>query len=271
MKKLLVFTDLDGSLLSHADYSWEKASTALQCLEDEGCPVIFTSSKTASEILDLKQDIGNPHPFISENGAAVSIPDCYFDNEVCDDEPVYRQHLFSRSYEEIITILNELRDRYQYNFRGFNDMDSDELSKIAGLTHEQAFKARQRQASEPLLWRDTGIAFEKFKQQLEKLELITTAGGRFIHVMSDVNKGRTIEWLLKKYQQAEPQTQWVTVGIGDSFNDIEMLEVVDYPVLISNARTRQPNLSHVNNLQCPQLPGPAGWNKAMLGLLKKIG
>jgi len=269
MKKFLVFTDLDGSLLDHDDYSWSKAVPALNALAERSFPVIFTSSKTMAEIINLKKEIGNYHPFICENGSVASIPLNYFEEFSAKGEQQYKTHLFGKSSDQITSFLHELRNTYHYNFRGFSDMDVDELVEKTGLDNEGAKKAKQREASEPLQWMDTETAFKEFIKHLETNDLIVTSGGRFFHVMSDVNKGQTVSWLIQKYRNTEPETEWITVGLGDSFNDIQMLEAVDYPVFISNNKTRQPDLSRIDNLQRPQLPGPAGWNQAILNLITK--
>ena len=50
MNRLIVFTDLDGTLLDHDDYSFEAARPALAKLETLNIPVILTTSKTATEV-----------------------------------------------------------------------------------------------------------------------------------------------------------------------------------------------------------------------------
>ena len=47
---LLVFTDLDGTLLDHDSYSFEPARPALARLRSAGVPVIPTTSKTLAEV-----------------------------------------------------------------------------------------------------------------------------------------------------------------------------------------------------------------------------
>ena len=85
--------------------------------------------------------------------------------------------------------------------------------------------------------------------------------------MSNVNKGQTIKWLTEQFIKHEPGVEWLTVGLGDSYNDKQMLEVVDYPVFIYNPGTRQPDMSGISNLTTTKLPGPAGWNEAVLDLI----
>lgn len=74
----LVFTDLDGSLLDHHNYSYRDALPQLRALERLQIPVIPATSKTRSEISQLRDELANEHPFITENGAAVLIPVGYF-------------------------------------------------------------------------------------------------------------------------------------------------------------------------------------------------
>ena len=78
LRQRLVFTDLDGSLLDHDTYSYTAALPMLERLSDGGIPVIFVSSKTRSEIVELRGELGNNNPFIVENGAAVFIPEGCF-------------------------------------------------------------------------------------------------------------------------------------------------------------------------------------------------
>lgn len=271
MKKILVFTDLDGSLLNHYNYSWEDALPALTRLEKNSYPVIFTSSKTSAEIHQIKQEMGNIHPCISENGAVVTIPSGYFEPVTHDDNKSnFKSYFFAKPYKEIIAVLTALRDEYQFSFRGFNDIQLDELVALTDLSEEQAKLSKQREASEPLLWKDSDSALEYFEELLKKEDLIITRGGRFYHVMSDVNKGDSINWLFEKYQDMEAATEWVTIGLGDSYNDIEMLKSVDYPVLVTNPGTKQPDMSEVNNVYKTRLPGPEGWNEAVFELLNQI-
>ncbi|MCE8458362.1 HAD-IIB family hydrolase, partial [Rhodovulum sulfidophilum] len=60
---LLIFTDLDGTLLDHETYSHAEAAPALTALRAAGVPVILASSKTAAEIAPLRAELGlSAHP-----------------------------------------------------------------------------------------------------------------------------------------------------------------------------------------------------------------
>ena len=72
--RLVVFTDLDGTLLDHHSYSWRAALPAMERLAANGIPLVLNSSKTAAEMRELQRAMGLRAPFIAENGAAVVIP-----------------------------------------------------------------------------------------------------------------------------------------------------------------------------------------------------
>src|SRR5690554_5601326 len=62
---MIVFTDLDGTLLDHDSYSWRAAKPAMARLGANGIPLIFNSSKTAAEISELQSRMGLRGPFIA--------------------------------------------------------------------------------------------------------------------------------------------------------------------------------------------------------------
>ena len=76
--QIIIFTDLDGSLLDHYDYNHRAADELLILLAQQNIPVIPTSSKTRLELEAFRVEISNTDPFIAENGAAIFIPENYF-------------------------------------------------------------------------------------------------------------------------------------------------------------------------------------------------
>lgn len=269
MKKLLVFTDLDGTLLDHENYKWIAAAPAIKQLQQHAYPLIFNSSKTYFEIRSLCEEMSNYNPIISENGSVVAVNIGCFDDQPAELE-CYRLHYFGMPYFRVIEILQQLRESHGFAFSGFHDMSPEEIMEKTGLSLPRAKAAARREATEPLLWNDSEKNLQLFIEQLEIHRLVLTRGGRFYHVMSPVDKGRAIQWLLKCYQDREPDTRWITMGLGDSHNDMRMLESVDYPVLVSNPAIEQPDVSHIKNIHVTSLAGPAGWNQAVLDVIAKL-
>lgn len=61
---LVVFTDLDGTLLDHEDYSYEAARDGMERIRYQQIPLIFTTSKTRLEIKRRQAGMSIREPFI---------------------------------------------------------------------------------------------------------------------------------------------------------------------------------------------------------------
>ena len=257
-RRHLVFTDLDGSLLDHDSYSWDRAREALQLLQQKQVPVIFNTSKTVAEVHVLQKSMGIRQPFITENGQVTTIPG-------------EQQQVHGVSYESVRQTLNEIRRLHRFEFTGFGDCSPDQIAELTGLSLTEARLAAQRQASEPLVWKDSEEALQIFRQLLEKKGLLLHRGGRFFHVCGDSDKGRATLSLVEHYRAKDPDVEWITVGLGDGMNDLPMLEAVDLPVLIYSEHGAAPDISHLPNVLKTSEPGPAGWNRAVLQIIKNDG
>ncbi len=72
--RLVIFTDLDGSLLDAETYRYNAARAALEELTACQVPLVLCTSKTRAEVEPLRQELGNTDPFIVENGGASIFP-----------------------------------------------------------------------------------------------------------------------------------------------------------------------------------------------------
>jgi len=66
---LLVFSDLDGTLLDSHSYDWQPAAPWLSRLREANVPVILCSSKTSAEMLYLQKTLqlqGLPLPKMAQ-------------------------------------------------------------------------------------------------------------------------------------------------------------------------------------------------------------
>lgn len=263
---LLVFTDLDATLLDHETYDWRPAQPALDELKRRGVPVIFNSSKTKAEQLVLRAEIGNEHPFIVENGAAVYFPADYFaerpeDVEV-DGELLLRR--FGASRKAILDLLAELRSE-GCEFEGFADWTPARLAEVAGLPLERAAPALERCCSEPLLWAGDPASLNYLKERAAAAGMRLVQGGRFLHLMGRFDKAEALGWLRRQYESDGKARQ--VAALGDSPNDAAMLDAADVAVVIQSARSASIEPSGPIRVIRTTLPGPAGWNAAVLELL----
>ena len=70
--KVLIFTDLDGSLLHRDSFKFDDIKDYLKQILSEGILIIPNSSKTEKEILEFNSELGLSLPYISENGAVIN-------------------------------------------------------------------------------------------------------------------------------------------------------------------------------------------------------
>ena len=264
---MVVYTDLDGTLLDHHDYSHAAAAPALDLLRRRGIPLVLTSSKTFPELAELAATLGFDSPVIGENGAFVAWPTAFDLPEKWDVEAAgYRFRHFGRGHDEILDILRRLRREGGFRFVGFSDWRDDEVAAETGLDRGAAARAKQRQASEPIRWLGDDAGLAAFRRALAREGLTLVRGGRFFHVMGQTSKGIALRWLHERLEKRAGR-RLRAVALGDGPNDVEMLEAADIAVVVANPDS--PPIAPRNDRVIPTtLPGPAGWNEAILALLQ---
>lgn len=269
---LLVVTDLDGTLLDHDTYSWAAAYKTLQRLKQLDIPVVINTSKTADEVISLQQDMGINSPFIVENGSAVYWRQGYdlihAPGEVL--APGYCGKVLGQKRAQLVAQLQTIRQEFGWKFEGFNDWTIEQVMGHTGLSPSSAKRAQARGYSEPILWRDTADELNAFQQVLTDRGMNLLKGGRFYHVLGKCDKGSAMTWLS---QQLEPL--WgkppVIVALGDSGNDLDMLKLAHWPVLVKSPKHPFPLVPQsAADIYYTDAYGPEGWKEAMEHHLKLV-
>ena len=263
MKKTVIFTDLDGTLLDEATYSHAEALPALSLIAKGGTPLILCSSKTRAELQMYRKRLDNSHPFISENGGGIFIPRGYFTSPIeAEESDGYQLVLLGTPYAEIRKQFVRLREQLHAKVRGFADMSIAEVAALTGLPEDDAALARQRDFDEPFIFE--GPADESFLRAINASGLRWTQG-RIFHIMGNHDKGRAVNILMSLYRRQFGSV--ASIALGDSLNDLPMLMAVDRPVLVRHQDGSFDTRIVIPDLLKTQLPGPAGWNETVLQLL----
>lgn len=263
--KIIVFTDLDSTLLDHDTYSFQAAEKALALIKDYEIPLIISTSKTMLEVQEIQEELQLNYPFIIENGGAVCFP------ETSPNEKVFlapKVKYLGHRYMEIIELLSELKLLYEFDFMGFFDFSIEDVMEMTGLSKKNAYLAKQRMTSEPIKWYDTDKKFSEFKHLLQQHELSVVKGGRFFHVMGNFTKGTAMQYLLRQYQHNHKAP--ISIALGDSPNDAEMISNADYGIVIPSHTGTSMKLETGKDLRYAAKPGPEGWNEEMLILIKEL-
>jgi mannosyl-3-phosphoglycerate phosphatase len=268
--KLIIFTDLDGTLLDRKNYDFKPALPALRILQEKGIPLILTSSKTRAEIEVYRKKIENGHPFVSENGGAVFIPKGYFSFPFPYDREASHYFILELGtfYPVIVKILESVRKETGIKITGFSGMTEKELTSLSGLTPEEAALAKQREYDEPFIVEGGNSEVEIVKRKVEEKGMNYVWGGKFHHLLGKNDKGKAVEILKELYENQFFSIS--TVGIGDSLNDLPMLMAVDHPIFLKEKESPPGNHSfNMKNLTVLDGAGPLIWNEAVLDLLRR--
>lgn len=242
---MVVFTDLDGTLLDHETYSFAPALPALHTLQARGIPVVLVTSKTRSEVEALRRTMDHTGPFIVENGAAIFIP---------GEPPI----ILGRTTADARAALRAAAEQSGVQVRGFGDMPLDEIRQRSGLRPAVAELAAKREYGEPFVI--TAGDAQALIEPLASRGFQLTQGGRFFHVLGGCDKAQAVAHLAKK--MGDPDT----IGLGDAPNDLGFLQAVRRPVIIPG-RYLDAMRAALPNAPVAPAPGPDGWNQAVMTIL----
>ncbi len=260
---LVIFTDLDGSLLNHDDYSYTDALPSLERIKKQKIPLIFTTSKTRVEVEFLQKEMEIKEPFIVENGAAVFFPEGYRNFSL--DYPQidgYRVIILGENYSYIRKFVEKIKDRFK--IKGFGDITAEEVAHLTNLPLEKAKLSKIRGFTEPFLIENPQL-LPQLEKEAEKYNLKITKGGRFYHLIGKgQDKGKAVKIIVEIFRKHMKNMK--TVGIGDSKNDIPMLRVVDIPVLIPKINKQYEEIN-LPGLIKADYPGSKGWNQVVWRIL----
>lgn len=252
---LLVFTDLDGTLIDHETYKWDNANKALSALKRISAGIILASSKTAAEVSTLRTALAlDQWPAIVENGAGMLPPHV---KSVKDNA----------QYQALRSILENLPQELRVHFQGFGDASATEVAAITGLPLKDAELAKKRDFSEPGLWDGTDAQKSDFLAHLKQHGATAQQGGRFLTLSFGRNKVDQMRAIIKIYQPKH------TIALGDAPNDVNMIKHAEFGVIVANPhRPPLPTLKGEDNghITRTKAVGPLGWNTAILNLLDRL-
>jgi mannosyl-3-phosphoglycerate phosphatase len=271
---MIIYTDLDGTLLDYRTYSCTEALPALRAAMARAIPVVFCSSKTRAEIEVIRQFTLVTDPFIVENGGAICVPDEYFPFPV--EGSVRRDGYdvieLGTPHSQLVKTLHRLREDLPRRLICFSDMSAEEVAVDCGLTLAEARRAKQREYDEPfrLISPDPSVA-RLILQRIEEAGLRYSIGGRYYHLHGDNDKGRAVRVLNGLFNSVHGAVR--TVGLGDSLNDLPMLAAVDVPILMKklDGCHDQTVIQRLPHVRLASGIGPRGWKTAVMEVLTEFG
>ena len=258
---LIIFTDLDGSLLHRDNFKFDEIKDYLKNLIDNGVIIIPNTSKTEREIEEFIKELGKELPFISENGSSIhglNLINANFPNKI----------ILSRDKEELIQIFDsKVPDNLKAKCKFISDMNSKKQNNIFGLQGNDLKNALNRKYTIPFLFEGDNLEKNKLLKILKSSSLTMQEGGRVLNLGDKTDKVKSMNQVLKIYRKVENKIK--VIGVGDNFNDLNMLRNCDIPCLVFNDQFKQDQIN-IDNLIVSNKPSPEGWADVIKTALVKL-
>ncbi len=258
--KYWIVTDLDGTLMDE-NYDISPAKKTLDMLSGMAIPVIPCTSKTASEVRYFRNKNGLSDPFIVENGAAIYGT---YVNKTSEWELI-----LGKSYKELRCVLKNISKQVNYNLIPLNDLSKNQIFELTGLSDEGIVRALDRQWSVPFLNPPDDI-FEKVKLFCDSYNVHVFKGNRMSHLLSsESHKGEAVN-KLKEYLNNQDVK---IIALGDSQNDLPLLEYADISIVIPGKNG--PNKYLCNGIDSGSFvlanaPHAEGWSNSVEEVINSI-
>ncbi len=255
-----VVTDIDGTLMDH-NYDLKPALPTIKWLQKLGIPVIPCTSKTAAEVRDLREQIQLKDPFIVENGGAI-----YGDNLSTNAE---WELVLGKTYESLRAKLELISLEIGYRLKPLNDLEYNDITNLTGLTGREIELALRREWSVPFL----NPPENDLKRLLEIASSFGTTiykGNRMSHLLGEgSHKGRAVIELKKFLKKPNAKV----IALGDSQNDLPLLEIADKAIVIPSEMGPNPYLKEgiaKGDFILAPAPHSEGWALAVRDLITTL-
>tara|TARA_B100000579_G_scaffold165319_1_gene134266 strand:+ start:601 stop:1398 length:798 start_codon:yes stop_codon:yes gene_type:complete len=258
--KYWIVTDLDGTLMDE-NYDISPAKNTLKKLSKLDIPVIPCTSKTASEVRHFRKENSLFDPFIVENGAAVYGS---YVNNTSEWELV-----LGESYEDLRIVLMNISNIVNYQLTPLNDLNQKKIFELTGLSGKAIERALDRHWSVPFLNPPDEI-FEKIKIICDSYNVHVFKGNRMSHLLScKSHKGEAVNQLKLHLENRNVKI----VALGDSQNDLPLLEYADISIVIPGKNGPNKYLqSGIDKgfFELANAPHAEGWSNSVEDIIKKI-
>ena len=259
---ILIFTDLDGTLLNRNTFNFDSIKTFLDELKNKNIIIIPNSSKTEDEIIEFNNEANFKFPFISENGSIIHNLNFFsdeFPNKIILAKNVYEiQNIFDKN------INQDLRSKCKV----ISSLTTSEQIQIFGLPENKLKKVFKRTCTIPIKFVGNNEEKLLLKNMLLEIGLDLKDGGRVLNLGDRINKADAMKKIIIMLQQ-KFKSKPKTIAVGDNHNDLEMLKNSDIPCLVKNNKFINKDLQ-IKNLIISKQIAPEGWVEIVKLALEKI-
>jgi mannosyl-3-phosphoglycerate phosphatase family protein len=261
-KQIIIFTDLDGSLLNKDTFRFDEIEDYFRELISIGIKIIPNSSKTEAELSDFNNQYNLNLSFVAENGSSIHGLNLIHKN-------LPKRISLSRTTDQIYKVYSEnipsnIKQKITFILR----LKSKEQKEIFGLPLNKMLLAIKRNHSIPIQFNGSESEKKEFINIINDCGLTIQTGGRIMNICDNVNKSKAMSKTMELINK-EIDNEIITIGVGDNQNDIDMLKHSDYPCLVKN-NSFDSSLLNIDNLIKSTEPSPRGWADVIKTAIQKI-
>jgi mannosyl-3-phosphoglycerate phosphatase len=269
--KLIVFSDIDGTLIDRKTFSPGPSVKALSLCREKNIPVVLVSGKTRCEMEKLRRELEIDAPFISENGGGMYIPDGFFgDAPGFHRAGPYKCICSRESIQVLRKFLHDTGTVHNIQIRSFEQLSVAEVSDLTGLDTECARLAGRREFDEPFVVIDeTAEKIGIIKAAIERSAFRYNFGGSLHHITGNFDKGGRVLELMKLFRAADPGVKFA--AIGDAYNDLPMLKNADHAFWVGMPEAAPAASDFPGEFIITASRGPQGFAQAIGILIEKLG
>ena len=261
---ILLFTDLDGTLLNKKTFEFKAALNLIKNCISKGINIIPNSSKTDLELNEICEDLKIPKVYISENGS------CIYGLNFLSDK-LNEKICLSRNKEIIFKNFSDnINFKLQKKCLILENETLQNQIEVLGLPKNKISKAMNRKFSMPFIFLGNKEEEVELKNSVKTHGLNIQFGGRVLSLGDKVSKGNAMMRFISLLSN-ETKKNYVSICVGDNENDFDMLDKCDYPCLVKNGPLKKINFK--NQCVVSKKEAPDGWVEVVnktLNIIKKL-
>ncbi len=270
---LIVFTEPLDVFLPNGCPAESGAAEALQTLERRLVPLVFASRGTRVEVEFVRRRIGNRHPFVTENGAGVFVPEGYFPQRIPGAMTIRNYHCvpLARPYEQTCSVLADSAEEARANVVGFHQMSAKEIAENTGLPQKIAEMARLREYDEPFFFAgEEEAAGRRLELAVRTRGWQIVRGERFWHCNSGADPAGAVRRVTEMYRADKHRSRMRSVAIGWSKYQLPMMAAAGRTIVLpeANGIYDEELAEKLPAARRAKKGGIAGWNSAVMELIE---
>ena len=267
IKKKLIFTDLDETLLKENKYHYRTLHKFILKLLKNNFIIIPVTSKTYLEVINILKQIKLKIPFSVENGAAYYVP--IKNNKDYKYKKILNPYAINRININQILHKNIFK-KYFYSVDIIENMSLLKQKKITKLSSYQLESFSSREYTIPVLWNGDKSLKKEFENSLLKYNLKITFGGKLYNISGLHEKFDAMSFFTGQYKQKYRLKKLIVIALGDNQNDIELLNNSNYSGIVKNDNYEILSLKKKNNIFRSFTKAPYGWIEVLVKIMAKM-